>query len=102
VLVLSNGDFLLTGPREVDATNPWRDRHQRFEMFVLDRSLTKPPVALGEFIRRRAAVSRTRLHISWTPPGSVTSTRPTSSTAAECRRSRTKRLVISYGRPPDE
>jgi hypothetical protein len=57
---LSNGDFLVTGPREVDATNPWKDRHQRFEMWVLDRSLTKPPVALGEFIDEGPAVSRSR------------------------------------------
>jgi hypothetical protein len=36
---------------------------------VLDRGLTKPPVALGEFIDEGPAVSRTRLHIAWTPPG---------------------------------
>jgi Tol biopolymer transport system component len=69
VLVLANGDFLLTGPRELDPKDPWRDRHRRFEMFVLDRSLTKPAVPLGEFIDEGPAVSRTRLHVAWTPPG---------------------------------
>lgn len=69
VLVLANGDFLLTGPPEVDAKDPWKDRHTRFEMFVLDRGLTRPPVALGERIDEGPAVSRTRMHLAWTPPG---------------------------------
>lgn len=69
VLVLANGDFLLTGPPEFDARDPWKDRHTRFEMFVLDRSLAKPPVALGERLDEGPAVSRTRMHVAWTPPG---------------------------------
>jgi Tol biopolymer transport system component len=69
VLVLSNGDFLLTGPRELNPDDPWRDRHQRFEMSVLDRSLTKPAVRLGEFIDEGPAVSRIRPRIAWSPPG---------------------------------
>lgn len=69
VLVLANGDFLLTGPREYDAQDPWKDRHTRFEMFVLDRSLAKPAVPLGERLDEGPAVSRTRMHIAWTPPG---------------------------------
>ena len=69
VLVLANGDFLLTGPPEFDVKDPWKDRHQRFEMFVLDKSLTKPAVPLGERLDEGPAVSRTRLHIAWTPPG---------------------------------
>ncbi len=69
VLVLSNGDYLLTGPRELDPKDPWADRHRRFEMFVLDRGLKKPPVSLGEYIDEGPAVSRTRLHVAWTPPG---------------------------------
>ena len=47
VLPLANGDYLLTGPRAVDPKDPWSQRHTGFEMFVLDRSLTKPPVPLG-------------------------------------------------------
>lgn len=69
VLVLANGDLLLTGPREFDVSDPWKDRHRRFEMFVLDKSLTKPAVPLGERLDEGPAVSRRRLHISWTPPG---------------------------------
>jgi len=69
VLVLSNGDYLLTGPRDLDPKDPWRDRHHRFEMFVLHRGLTKPAVPLGEYIDEGPAVSRTRLHIAWSPPG---------------------------------
>jgi hypothetical protein len=103
VLVLSNGDYLLTGPRDLDPRNPWRDRHQRFEMFVLDRSLTKPAVPLGEYIDEGPAVSRARLHIAWTPPGQrdiyeadITYRDGTPSLA-------TKRLALSYaGRPMSE
>ena len=69
VLALANGDYLLTGPREVDPKDPWSGRHARFEMFVLDRSLTKPPVPLGAFLDEGPAVSRTRMHVAWTLPG---------------------------------
>ncbi len=69
VLALANGDYLLTGPREVDPKDPWSGRHSRFEMFVLDRSLTKPPVPLGAFLDEGPAVSRTRMHVAWTLPG---------------------------------
>jgi hypothetical protein len=48
VMPLVNGDYLLTGPRAVDPKDPWKQRHTGFEMFVLDRSLTTPPVPLGE------------------------------------------------------
>jgi len=103
VLVLSNGDFLLTGPREVDATNPWKDRHQRFEIFVLDRSLTKPPVALGEFIDEGPAVSRTRLHIAWTPPGQRDIYEADIVYRGGVPSLANKRLVFSYaGRPMSE
>jgi hypothetical protein len=115
VLVLANGDFLLTGPPEFDVKDPWKDRHLRFEMFVLDKSLTKPAVPLGERLDEGPAVSRTRLHIAWTPPGQrdvyeadivYVNGKPTLSA---------KRLVLSYAgrsmserlepqdfRPPDE
>jgi len=69
VLPLPNGDFLLTGPRQVDVEDPWRDRHTGFELFVLDGSLTRPPVALGEYLDEGPAVSRTRMHVAWTTPG---------------------------------
>ena len=69
VLPLVNGDYLLTGPRAVDPKDPWSQRHTGFEMFVLDRSLTKAPVPLGERLDEGPAVSRTRMHIAWTTPG---------------------------------
>jgi len=38
-------------------------------MFVLDRSLTRPPVPLGERLDEGPAVSHTRMHVAWTAPG---------------------------------
>jgi hypothetical protein len=103
VLPLANGDYLLTGPTAVDPKDPWKERHTAFEMFVLDRSLTKPPVALGERIDEGPAVSRTRMHLAWTTPGQremfeadvvYTNGRPALAN---------KRLVLSYeGRPANE
>jgi hypothetical protein len=69
VLPLANGDYLLTGPPHVDSKDPWSQRHTGFEMFVLDRSLTGPPVPLGERIDEGPAVSRRRPHIAWATPG---------------------------------
>ena len=69
VLALANGDYLLTGPSSVDPKDPWSQRHTGFEMFVLDRSLTAPPVPLGERIDEGPAVSRRRPHVAWTAPG---------------------------------
>lgn len=69
VMVLSNGDYLLTGPDETfDAT----DREARLKarhfarMYVLDRGLTKPPTPLDIVAAEGPAVSRTRLKIAWT------------------------------------
>ena len=69
VMVLSNGDYLLTGPDETfDAT----DREARLKarhfakLFVLDRGLTKPPTPLGFVAAEGPAVSRTQLKIAWT------------------------------------
>ncbi len=44
---LPNGDILLSGAREYDATNPNPSRRNNAELWVLDRSLAKPPVPLG-------------------------------------------------------
>jgi Tol biopolymer transport system component len=100
VLVLANGDFLLTGPPDLDAKDAWKDRHTRFEMFVLDRSLTKPPVALGERIDEGPAVSRTRLHIAWTPPGQRDIYEADIVYADGKPSLANKRLVLSYGGRP--
>lgn len=69
VMMLSNGDYLLTGPDETfDATSQdarLKARHFA-KMFVLDRSLTKPPTALGVVAAEGPAVSRKQLKIAWT------------------------------------
>lgn len=65
---LANGDYLLTGPGEFDAREPWKDRH-RLRMYVLDKSLTRPAVPLGEFIDEGPATSLHTMHLAWTTPG---------------------------------
>ena len=69
VHLLSNGDYLLTGPDETfDATSKearLKARHLA-KMFVLDRSLTKPPTPLGVVAAEGSAVSRQQLKIAWT------------------------------------
>jgi hypothetical protein len=68
VLALPNGDYLLTGTRDFEAKDPWKTRH-RLEMFVLDKSLTRPASSLDEWCDEGPAVSRTRMHLAWTAPG---------------------------------
>lgn len=65
-LYLSNGDLLLSGCRSFDADQPHLNRTQKAELWVLDRSLRRPPVALGTKCSEGPAVSRTRLHFAWT------------------------------------
>jgi Tol biopolymer transport system component len=78
-LYLANGDILLSGPEQFDPKNPGPSRVQCF-LYVLDRRLSGPPVALGTKCSEGPAISRRRLHIAWThvaaqypgemPPGS--------------------------------
>jgi len=69
-LYLANGDILLSGSRAFDATDPWPSRGEKqAELWVLDKSLTKPPVPLGAHCSEGPAVSRKRLHIAWTQGG---------------------------------
>ena len=103
VLPLPNGDYLLTGPRSVDAKDPWKGRHTEFEMFVLDRSLTKPPVPLGERLDEGPAVSRTRMHVAWTTPGQREMYEADLVVKDGTPSLANKRLVLSYeGRPANE
>jgi hypothetical protein len=115
VLALPNGDYLLTGTRDFDSRDPWKTRH-RLEMFVLDRSLSKPAVPLGEWCDEGPAVSRTRMHVAWTAPGQREMWEADLVYAADGTPSlANKRLVLSYAdrplterletqdfRPPDE
>jgi hypothetical protein len=64
-LYLANGDILLSGPERFDPKNPGPSRVHCF-LFVLDKSLTKPPTALGTQCSEGPAVSRKRMHIAWT------------------------------------
>ena len=64
-LYLVNGDILLSGSRVFDAEDPWPSRGETAELWVLDKSLTKPPVPLGEFCSEGPAVSRSKMTIAW-------------------------------------
>lgn len=64
-LYLANGDILLSGPEAYDPRNPAGSRVQCF-LYVLDKSLKKPPVPLGTKCSEGPAVSRKRMHIAWT------------------------------------
>lgn len=65
-LYLANGDILLSGCRTFDAEQPHLNRTQKAELWVLDKSLRKPPVALGTKCSEGPAVSRKRLRTAWT------------------------------------
>lgn len=64
-LYLANGDILLSGPDHFDPMNPGDARTQCW-LYVLDKSLTKPPVPLETKCSEGPAVSRKRMHIAWT------------------------------------
>lgn len=64
-LYLANGDILLSGPEAFDPKKPHVSRVQCF-LYVLDKNLQKPPVALGTKCSEGPAVSRRRMHIAWT------------------------------------
>ncbi len=65
-LYLANGDILLSGARTFDSENPWPSRLELAELWVLDKSLKKPPVPLGSKCSEGPAVSRKNLKIAWT------------------------------------
>lgn len=69
VIVLWNGDLLLTGPdKPFDTTDKTArtEARQHAKAYVLDKSGTRPPVALGLTMLEGPAVSRTRPLIAWT------------------------------------
>jgi len=64
-LYLSNGDILLSGPTDM-LNGDWREaRFRKSELWILDKSLTKELVRLGEYCWEGPAASRTRLRIAW-------------------------------------
>ncbi len=67
VLYLANGDFLLSGSRTFDATEPWKSRNESHaELWVLKADLSSPPTPLGEHCSEGPAVSRKNMRIAWT------------------------------------
>jgi len=64
-LYLANGDLLLSGPESFDPENPREARVQCW-LYVLDKSGTKPALALGTKCSEGPAVSRNRMHFAWT------------------------------------
>jgi len=65
-LYLANGDYLLSGCRSFDADKPHLNRSEKAELWVLDKSLSKPPTPLGTKCSEGPAVSRRRLRLAWT------------------------------------
>ena len=64
-LYLANGDILLSGSRTFDPADPNPSRFRTAELWVLDKSLSKPPVPLGTYCSEGPAVSRTSMKIAW-------------------------------------
>lgn len=64
-MYLANGDILLSGPEQFDPARISEARVQCL-LYVLDKSLTKPPVPLGTKCSEGPAVSRKRTHVAWT------------------------------------
>jgi hypothetical protein len=65
-LYLSNGDILLSGARHFNPEDPWPSRTKNAELWVLNKDLQGPPVALGTKCVEGPAVSRKHLKIAWT------------------------------------
>ena len=65
-LYLSNGDILLSGPRQFNPEAAFEWRRWRCELWVLGKSLDKPPHKLGTYCFEGPCVSRTQLKIAWT------------------------------------
>ena len=65
-LYLSNGDILLSGSKNFSSDDPWKSRDARnTELWVLNKDLKSPPVALGVHCKEGPAVSRKNLTIAW-------------------------------------
>jgi hypothetical protein len=65
-MYLANGDVLLSGAKLFDPEKPGRARSEDAELWILDKSFTKPPTRLGEKCSEGPAPSRKRMHIAWT------------------------------------
>ncbi len=69
-LYLINGDILLSGARQFDATNPMPSRSEKnAELWILKKDISAAPVPLGEKCSEGPAVSRRHMRIVWTQGG---------------------------------
>jgi hypothetical protein len=68
VLCLWNGDLLLAGPDEFDASDPWASRH-KLRLSILKAPFDRPAVLLDAYCDEGPAVSKTDNRIAWTLPG---------------------------------
>jgi hypothetical protein len=64
-LYLSNGDILLSGPKDFPGEDWQEARFRLAELWILDKDLDTPPVRMGEYCWEGPAASRTRLRIAW-------------------------------------
>ncbi len=64
-LYLSNGDVLLSGCTSFDAEKAMLNRYEKAELWVLDKTHTKPPVRLNTPCYEGPAVSRTQMKIAF-------------------------------------
>lgn len=62
---LANGDFLLSGAVAFDAEKPLASRWENAELWVMDKSLTKPPIPLGQKCFEGPAISRKNMRVAW-------------------------------------
>jgi Tol biopolymer transport system component len=65
-LYLANGDILLSGSTSFDASNPHVNRDVKAELWVMDKSFTRPPVRLDTKCFEGPGVSRKNMKIAWT------------------------------------
>ncbi|MCA6075016.1 hypothetical protein [Fulvivirga sedimenti] len=68
-MYLSNGDILLSGPKELFDPTDTQERDKARDLtwlYVMDKSGTKPPVPLNTLCAEGPAVSRNRMRIAWT------------------------------------
>jgi hypothetical protein len=66
VMHLSNGDYLLLGPQQVDQADIQTSRHRDNELWFLGRQPGSKPVKLGLTINEGPAVSKRQLRIAFT------------------------------------
>jgi hypothetical protein len=64
-LYLANEDILLSGAPKFNAEDPMPSRNSEAELWVLDKSLKKPPVRLNMKCSEGPAVSRKNMRIAW-------------------------------------